>query len=112
MSADAPAAKQRRVLSDRALLIIVGGLFLILLAAIVLNLVLTLSRTSASCSFYKDLSGLPVVVSPQTHKPSDVAMGIVAHSREAFRGQGCSGHLPPPSPSFVHWAPLFHLPPE
>ena len=100
------------MLSDRALIIIVGALFLILLAAIVLNLALTLSRTSAACSFYKDLSGLPVTVAANTHRPSELGIGIIAHSREAFRGQGCSGRLPPPSPSFAHWAPIFHLSPE
>ena len=91
---------------------VLAALLALLLAAVVVNLILTLSRTSAGCSFYKDLSGLPVTVVATTGKPSELGVGIIAHSREAFRGSGCTGTLPPPSASFRRWAPFFGLDPS
>jgi hypothetical protein len=98
------------MLSNQALGIILGAMISLLLAVAVLNLVLTLTRTAATCNFYRDLSGVPVTLSAQTHKPSPLSMEIIAHSREAYHGLGCTGTLPPPDPTFAHWAPIFHLP--
>jgi hypothetical protein len=89
---------------------VLAVLFVLLLAATGANLVLTLTRTASACSFYADLSGLPVTLTA-SGRPSELGVAIIAHSRGAFRGSGCGGELPPPSPTFAHWAPYFHLSP-
>ena len=91
---------------------VIAAVFAVLLLAVATNLYLTLNRTVAACNFYKDLSGLPVQSVGAGKKPSELGVAIIAHSREAFRGAGCSGTLPPPSPSFAHWAPVYHLDPR
>jgi hypothetical protein len=91
---------------------VLGAVFTVLLLAVSANLYLTLNRTVSACDFWRDLSGLPVTNAAGTNKPSELGVSIIAHSRQAFRGSGCPGALPPPSPSFRHWAPYYHLPPE
>lgn len=91
---------------------VLAAVFAVLLLAVTANLILTLNRTTAACSFYKDLSGLPVTNAAGTNRPSELGVAIIAHSRESFRGSGCGGGLPPPSASFRHWAPFYHLSPE
>jgi hypothetical protein len=108
--ADDTAARRRN--DSRKIGWILGVALTVLLAAAAANLYLTLTRTAAACNFYQDLSGIPVAVSATTGKPSELSVGIVAHAREAFRGSGCAGILPPPAPSFVKWAPYYHLSPE
>lgn len=64
----------------------------------------------AQCGFDYDLAGVPVAVNPATHKASVLGVKIVADSRLAWRGLGCTGTLPPPSPSFRRWAAYYHVP--
>jgi hypothetical protein len=65
---------------------------------------------AAACQFYADLSSAPVAVNPKTGKAALLGASIVADSRQAWRGRGCPGKLPPPDPSFVKWATYYHLP--
>jgi hypothetical protein len=67
-------------------------------------------QTRSDCAFYRDLAGLPVSVSPKTGKAAKLGVAIIAHSREAWRGHGCGGTLPPPDPSFARWAKFYGLP--
>lgn len=64
----------------------------------------------AECHFNYDLGGVPITVNPATGKASVLGVKIVADSRAAWRGLGCPGRLPSPSPSFVKWALYYHLP--
>lgn len=63
----------------------------------------------AQCQFSADLGSAPIMVSP-SGKPSRLGVTIVSDSRVAWHGLGCPGRLPPPAPSFAHWAAVYHLP--
>ena len=66
---------------------------------------------ASSCRFFADLAGVPISVSPATGKPpARLGVQIVSDSRIAWRGLGCPGVLPPPSPSFMLWAQYYRLP--
>ena len=65
---------------------------------------------ASSCRFFADLAGVPIAVSPATGKPAELGVQIVSDSRIAWRGLGCPGVLPPPSPSFAQWARYYRLP--
>lgn len=91
-------------------------LFLLMLAVGAANLFFTSSEVSslraavlASCAFAADLGSAPVTAAPGT-KASELGVSIVADSRAQWRQLGCPGHLAPPSPSFTHWARIYHLP--
>lgn len=66
------------------------------------------TRLASSCNFYKDVATAPFTP-PQGH-PSQLGVRIVADSRGAFLGQGCSGNLPAPSGSLIHWGNVYHVP--
>jgi hypothetical protein len=68
-------------------------------------------RSQAACSFWKDLAIVPVS-NAQNGWPSQLAISIVAHSREAYRGFGCPGKLPPPSASFIRGANHYGINPS
>lgn len=68
------------------------------------------AAVKAECHFNYDLAGVPIAVNPSTGKASVLGVKIVADSRAAWRGLGCPGTLPPPSPSFMKWALYYHLP--
>jgi hypothetical protein len=99
-------------LATRRLSWALGLAFAVTVLAALANLYVTVSRTTATCSFYRDLSGLPVTIVTGTGRPSELSVTIIAHSRSAYRGLGCPGGLPPPSPSFAHWAPYYHQDPH
>lgn len=63
----------------------------------------------AGCQFDADLGKAPIVV-PGGGKPSVLGVSIVSDSRVAWHHAGCSGQIPAPDPSFVHWARYYHLP--
>jgi hypothetical protein len=65
---------------------------------------------ASSCRFFADLAGVPITVVPATGKASMLGVQIVSDSRVAWRGLGCPGTLPPPSPSFALWAKFYGLP--
>lgn len=65
------------------------------------------SAVLASCAFASDLGSVPV---PALPRPSKLGISLVADSRAQWRKLGCPGHLPPPQPSFVHWARYYRLP--
>lgn len=88
------------------LTLIVGGANLL---ATYLQVRTVRSAVQAECHFNHDLGGVPITVGP-TGKASVLGVEIVADSRLAWRGLGCPGTLPPPSPSFVKWALYYHLP--
>jgi hypothetical protein len=66
------------------------------------------------CKYWLDLgnaAAIPVTVNPVTHKASKLGIAIVSDSREAWAGNpNCTGRLAKPSPSFKHWAAVYHLP--
>ncbi len=65
---------------------------------------------TSSCKFNADLAGLPITVSPATGKATLLGVQIVSDARATWRGLGCPGMLPPPSPSFAKWARYYRLP--
>jgi hypothetical protein len=104
-------APERHRVPTRVLAWALAALFTVLVAAAAVNLDLTLTRNgTAACSFYRDLAGLPVTILATTGRPSELGMSIIANSRAAYRDLGCQGPLPPPSPSFTHWASYYRLP--
>jgi hypothetical protein len=122
---DTPADETRRRHRDSSYLMsyLLLAAFLFVLVTVGFNVYLTLDRTDAAtraatvalaragaaCSFYRDLAGSPVTIAAGTGKPSELGVAIIAHSREAYRGSGCAGTLPPPSATFAKWAPYYHL---
>lgn len=83
----------------------------IIAALIILTLVVSgqQEQLRASCAFWRTLTGVPVQTAGPGQPPSRLAVSIVSGARGAYRGEGC-GTPPPPSPSFVRWAPYYHLP--
>lgn len=63
----------------------------------------------AGCAFSRDIGTAPVTPAPGSRAPSRLAIEIVVHSRQAYYGRDCPGHLPPPSPQLVHWAKVYHI---
>lgn len=110
-----PGARRAAHRMGRALII----LFFIILVVCGISLGFTATsfnaaekHTESACDFWRDLAGLPVTILSSTGKPSELSISIIAHSRTAFRGSGCTGPLPPPDPSFKKWAPYFHQNPN
>jgi hypothetical protein len=64
----------------------------------------------SSCAQDHDLAGLPVGVNPQTGKASPLGVRIVSDNRGQWFRLGCPGSLPPPDPTFAHWARAFGIP--
>ncbi len=89
------------------LTLIVGGANLL---ATYLQVHTVRGAVQAECRFNHDLGGVPITINPATKKASLLGVEIVADSRLAWRGLGCPGQLPAPSPSFVRWALYYHLP--
>jgi hypothetical protein len=89
------------------LVLIMGGANLL---ATYLQVHTVRAAVQAECHFNYDLGGVPITVNPATRKASVLGVKIVADSRAAWRGLGCPGLLPSPSPSFAHWARYYHLP--
>ena len=89
-------------------------LFALTLALAAANLFFTASEVSrlraavlSECAFAADLGSVPV---PAVPKPSKLGISLIADSRQQWRKLGCPGHLPPPQPSFAHWARYYRLP--
>ena len=105
-----PDRPAHELISPRSLVWSVAVLFLCGVFVGGANLLFTASqvnaaqtRTLAACAFWQDLAVLPLMNAPNGY-PSELAVSIVAHSREAYRGFGCPGKLPAPAPSFVRGA--------
>jgi hypothetical protein len=68
---------------------------------------------SAACDFWEPLTSLPVTIPAGSKKPTQLSVKIITGARESYEGQ-CAGDghppLPPPDPSVVKWAALYHLP--
>lgn len=102
----------------RRLIVSLFVLFIVTIGLAGLNLWFTANqvngaeqRSYAACAFWKDLSGLPLM-NAANGWPSELAVSIVAHSRQAYRGFGCAGPLPPPDPSFARGAKHYGLSPD
>jgi hypothetical protein len=67
------------------------------------------SRIQASCHAWRIIGSAPVSASPATHRPTELAVSLVAASREAFYGQNCPGHLPSADQSVTKWARYYHI---
>lgn len=62
----------------------------------------------ASCGFFTDLAGLPIVPVPPAKRPPVTSVTIIADARYAAAGLGC--HLPAASPSLLKWAGYYNIP--
>lgn len=62
----------------------------------------------AGCDFFSDLARLPVDPVPPLKKPSKIGVSIVADSRIAATGLGCTS-IPPASASLKKWAAYYHI---
>jgi hypothetical protein len=68
---------------------------------------------SASCNLWLPLTALPVTIPAGMKRPTPLSVHLIAGARESYAGQ-CQndGHppLPPPDPSLVKWAGIYHIP--
>jgi hypothetical protein len=67
-------------------------------------------RLTASCEFFQPLTGIALMPSPKTGRPTEALVQIVAGARIAFQGQGCPGKMLAPDPSLGRWAAYYHIP--
>jgi len=63
-------------------------------------------RIAAVCGAWHTIGSVPVTSSDRT--VLDVT--IITEARQAFRGLGCPGHLPPPSRALLRRAARYRLP--
>lgn len=68
---------------------------------------------TAACDFWYPLTSLPVTTLSGQTKPTKLSVDIIGGARESYAGQ-CENDgkppLPPPDPSFAHWATVYHVP--
>lgn len=68
---------------------------------------------TAACDFWYPLTPLPVTIVTGQTKPTELSVRIISGARESYAGQ-CGNDdkppLPPPDPTFAHWANVYHLP--
>jgi hypothetical protein len=64
----------------------------------------------ASARDIADLAHGKLMTDPKTGKPSRILVNYLGHQRVVFYGLGCPGRLKSPSPQFVHWAKVYHVP--
>jgi hypothetical protein len=88
------------------LVTVLGTLALIGIIVLGILLINADQRLTASCNFYRDLAQAPLTAKPP---PSRLGIHLLADSRKAFRGQNCTGTLPPPSPGLMHWAGVYRI---
>jgi hypothetical protein len=99
--------RSRRVLWT--VIALAGLLFVGAIVYLVVQLRGDEARIAASCRAWADIGAAPLAAGPDG-KASLLGTRIISDSREAWHGQACPGELPPPQPSFVHWARFYGLP--
>jgi hypothetical protein len=68
------------------------------------------ARLRASCNFYADLASAPLSIVSPAVKPAQLQVKILDDARFAFRGEDCTGNLPPAPPGLARWAAYYNLP--
>ena len=62
----------------------------------------------AACALYQDLAGRPVTPTTVQHRPTKLAVSIVADARRTAYSLNCP-RIPPPDPSVVRWASYYKI---
>lgn len=63
----------------------------------------------AACSFFRDLTSVPVKPVPPLKRPSKLSVLLVAHSRTAYIGLDCQPPIPQADPSETFWGRYYKI---